>query len=871
MKNIKIIFIGIALFTFFSRGQAQVGINNDTPDPSSALDITSTDKGLLIPRLDTSAVLNPATGLMVFRPADNGFYFYNGSKWQLLGSVVQSSLADADRDTKIQVEKSLDEDKIRMSLAGRESILIEGDSIGRSRMEFLNNNYNIALGENSLFSNTSGDYNVAIGHQVLQNNTSGHNNIALGLRALFQNVNGTGNIAMGNVALPNNTMGSSNNAQGAQALFNNTEGNNNRALGFRALYSNTVGTNNTAIGLRSLYHATASDNIAIGDNAMYGVSGMSTGEDNIALGDSSLFSNTTGEHNIALGAKALHSNTDAHNNIAMGDSSLFSNTIGSGNIALGAKSLLSNISGSYNISNGYQALAANTFGSYNIANGFKALEFNTTGNYNIANGFYALKYNTFGFDNVANGNQALLRNIDGDNNIANGYQALASNTSGNNNIALGAEALVYATANDNIAIGYHAMRGALNQSSGGTNIAIGRTSLEKNTSGFSNVALGNQTLKENTSGLSNVALGNQTLRENTMGNNNVAIGPYAMNKNSTGNSNTAIGEASLEKNTQGLQNVALGAFALRDNAAGTGNVAIGYNAGRNESGSNKLYIENTSANSSSALIYGDFATDELRLNANVAIGDPIENTHPLTIRTVSGPSSGLKLIGSGTTGHWVINKSALNNLEFYYDGISLGYLDPVQNADLIDFTAQHRNIPLSGSAKDYKDKIGMIVSSSGDIYNLDGSTKPTIMESLPHVELSSTAHDKRIYGVIAGVEDSSAGHEKASRAYSQGLFSTVISRVDENDYRLIVNSAGEGAVWVSNYNGNIENGDLIATAPIEGLGMKQDDDLIHNYTVAKVVMDCDFDLNSDKYECKEVEHNGKTYKMALLACVYKCN
>ena len=47
--------------------------------------------------------------------------------------------------------------------------------------------------------------------------------------------------------------------------------------------------------------------------------------------------------------------------------------------------------------------------------------------------------------------------------------------------------------------------------------------------------------------------------------------------------------------------------------------------------------------------------------------------------------------------------------------------------------------------------------------------------------------------------------------------------------------------------------------------------LIHNYTVAKVVMDCNFDLNSDRFECKEVTHGGKTYRMAFLACVYKCN
>jgi hypothetical protein len=137
------------------------------------------------------------------------------------------------------------------------------------------------------------------------------------------------------------------------------------------------------------------------------------------------------------------------------------------------------------------------------------------------------------------------------------------------------------------------------------------------------------------------------------------------------------------------------------------------------------------------------------------------------------------------------------------------------------------------------------------------------------VQLSDQAYDKRVYGVIAGLEDPNADKHNNTRTYSQGAFASSIKRVDENDYRLLINSGGEGGVWVSNYTGNINNGDLITTAPIPGIGMKQDDDLIRNYTVAKIVMDCDFDLNSSRYECKEVMHDGKTYRIAFLACVYK--
>ena len=54
---------------------------------------------------------------------------------------------------------------------------------------------------------------------------------------------------------------------------------------------------------------------------------------------------------------------------------------------------------------------------------------------------------------------------------------------------------------------------------------------------------------------------------------------------------------------------------------------------------------------------------------------------------------------------------------------------------------------------------------------------------------------------------------------------------------------GEGGIWVCDEMGLIENGDYITTSNIPGYGCVQDDDLLHNYTVAKVNMDCDFTLS----------------------------
>jgi hypothetical protein len=65
---------------------AQVSINTDgtTPHPSAQLEVKSTKKGLLLPRVNTpsTTIANPAAGLLVYdQTAANPSYF-NGSQWQ---------------------------------------------------------------------------------------------------------------------------------------------------------------------------------------------------------------------------------------------------------------------------------------------------------------------------------------------------------------------------------------------------------------------------------------------------------------------------------------------------------------------------------------------------------------------------------------------------------------------------------------------------------------------------------------------------------------------------------------------------------------------------------------------------------------------
>jgi hypothetical protein len=111
---------------------------------------------------------------------------------------------------------------------------------------------------------------------------------------------------------------------------------------------------------------------------------------------------------------------------------------------------------------------------------------------------------------------------------------------------------------------------------------------------------------------------------------------------------------------------------------------------------------------------------------------------------------------------------------------------------------------------------GMVVCANQNKYGDKGtqcSNAITINESTPNVSLCSTAMDKSCFGVIS----QTFGHK---RAY--------------------INSVGEGAMWVTDINGSLESGDYITTSNVAGYGQRQDDDVLHNYTVAKITMDCDF-------------------------------
>ncbi|MEI7980341.1 MAG: hypothetical protein WCI71_01720 [Bacteroidota bacterium] len=77
----------LLLFSFYSKSQVGVNTDGSLPDPSAMLDVKSTSKGILIPRMNlANRPASPATGLMIYQ-LDNGpgLYHYDGSAWQKMG------------------------------------------------------------------------------------------------------------------------------------------------------------------------------------------------------------------------------------------------------------------------------------------------------------------------------------------------------------------------------------------------------------------------------------------------------------------------------------------------------------------------------------------------------------------------------------------------------------------------------------------------------------------------------------------------------------------------------------------------------------------------------------------------------------------
>ncbi len=580
-------------------GYSQVGIN--TTSPNAQLDIKSSNQatpanndGILIPKIDAFPVINPTAAqnsMMVYLTTISagkqpGFYYWDNTgtpQWK--------------------------------GISGNSGWQITG---------------NIGTNPATNFIGTIDSVDVVF----RRNNT------------VAGKIGGT-STSLGFESLPALSTGNSNTAIGCQSLNSNTIGFENVAVGKEALFGNNSGSLNTAVGFAALGNSKASNNTAIGGNAL--VSNF-TGESNVAVGVESLYSNFDGINNTALGRDSLHQNSDGQNNTGVGYAAGNLITSGSDNTAVGAYADVPNPTANNQLSIANVIYGTGTNSSLTSKIGINEpapnakLQINASSqaNPNSTDGIIIPRVSVFPFINpgaLQNGMMVFLTAP-----LAqSGFYYWDNPTTSWKGIGANSGWGLKGNSGTNETINFMG-------TTDDENIIFKRNNIRAGFIGLSNTSFGNNALAAFIRPSCNSAFGTSALSKCSTsfgfgGNYNCAFGYFALKENVFGESNTAIGTFSLQNNAGTSNNTTLGYATLLNNISGFGNVAIGNEAGYNETGSNKLYIENS--NSATPLIYGEFDNDLARINGNFRIKSTTIATAEMQIKNSN-----------------LYNHSADNNLNF---------------------------------------------------------------------------------------------------------------------------------------------------------------------------------------------------------------
>jgi endosialidase-like protein len=347
MKKFFLLCTTVIIFSVM-QAQQGVAINTDgsNADNSALLDIKSSSKGILIPRVTSAqktGIASPATGLLVYQTDGTaGFYYFNGNSWSPLSGVAQGPLSgwattgNTGTDSSVNYIGTADNNPLVGKVNGEQvfrfSPGVPNTSVGYQAGKNNTGSYNHFIGYRAGLSNTTGIANFFQGYEAGFSNTTANYNHFSGFKAGHSDSTGIANHFEGFYAGYSNTTGSQNYFSGQQAGYANTTASQNHFVGYQAGFNNTIGENNYFAGFGAgSYNTTGSNNHFEGYKAGYS---NTAGLSNTFIGNQSGYSNSNGFANNFIGFKSGYSNTSGTQNTYIGFQSGFANN-GSGNVFIG--------------------------------------------------------------------------------------------------------------------------------------------------------------------------------------------------------------------------------------------------------------------------------------------------------------------------------------------------------------------------------------------------------------------------------------------------------------------------------------------------------------------------------------------------------
>ncbi len=225
------------------------------PAASAILELESTTKGLLFPRMTTvqrNTIVAPVAGLMVYDTNIGAIYYYNGTIWTVLtkNRVNETNLiigeGSGEALTTGHLYNVLIGRNVGPVLTDMYNVFI-GDLVATNA---LTSTGNISIGANSALGLTTGDFNTFIGQGCALDMTSGSYNTFIGDSAGSLIITGINNTMIG------------------AATSGNSAFNNQIALGYQAtaINANQVMVGNSAI-VEMVPHSSATANLGTSTNA----------------------------------------------------------------------------------------------------------------------------------------------------------------------------------------------------------------------------------------------------------------------------------------------------------------------------------------------------------------------------------------------------------------------------------------------------------------------------------------------------------------------------------------------------------------------------------------------------------------------------